>query len=105
MRNYIQWGATVAIAIGVLGLAVGQQSRAQPEESSARPMRIGVIGAGSLGGTVGRVLVKAGHEVKFSAPHPEELAPMAHELGPVLRSARPAKRRSLAQCCCLRFRM
>src|SRR5437868_15240043 len=82
MRNYIQWGATVAIAIGVLGLAVGQQSRAEPEESSARPMRIGVIGAGSLGGTVGRVLVKAGHEVKFSSRHPEELAAMAHELGP-----------------------
>jgi predicted dinucleotide-binding enzyme len=44
-------------------------------------MRIGVIGAGSLGGTVGSVLVKAGHEVKFSSRHPEELVSMTRELG------------------------
>ncbi|WP_069866807.1 NADPH-dependent F420 reductase [Pseudomonas citronellolis] len=46
------------------------------------PMRIGVIGAGSLGGTVGRLWVKAGHEVMFSSRHPEQLEAMAHELGP-----------------------
>ncbi|MFP2958464.1 NAD(P)-binding domain-containing protein [Myxococcus sp. 1LA] len=45
-------------------------------------MRIGVIGAGWLGGTVGRLWVKAGHEVLFSSRHPEELVSMAQELGP-----------------------
>ena len=34
-------------------------------------MRIGVIGAGWLGGTVGRQWVKAGHKVLFSSRHPE----------------------------------
>ncbi|MFT3849561.1 MAG: NADPH-dependent F420 reductase [Propionivibrio sp.] len=48
----------------------------------ASPMRIGVIGAGSLGGTVGRLWVKAGHEVMFSSRHPEQLEAMARELGP-----------------------
>jgi 8-hydroxy-5-deazaflavin:NADPH oxidoreductase len=46
------------------------------------PLRIGVIGAGWLGGTVGRLWVKAGHEVLFSSRHPEELARMTRELGP-----------------------
>ena len=46
-----------------------------------RRMRIGVIGAGSLGGTVGRLWVKAGHEVLFSSRHPEELRGMTRELG------------------------
>jgi 8-hydroxy-5-deazaflavin:NADPH oxidoreductase len=84
MSNAIQRGIAVAIAIGiaVLGLAVVKQSRAETEKGSAKPMRIGVIGAGALGGTVGRVLVKAGHEVKFSSRHPEELAAMVRELGP-----------------------
>jgi predicted dinucleotide-binding enzyme len=45
-------------------------------------MRIGVIGAGSLGGTVGRLWVRAGHEVMFSSRHPEELESMTRELGP-----------------------
>jgi predicted dinucleotide-binding enzyme len=54
--------------------------------SAASPLRIGVIGAGSLGGTVGGVWVKAGHEVLFSTRHPEELAPMVRELGPRARA-------------------
>src|SRR4051812_33083515 len=54
----------------------------QTNQQVSKPMRIGVIGAGSLGGTVGSVLVKAGHEVKFSSRHPDELAAMARELGP-----------------------
>jgi 8-hydroxy-5-deazaflavin:NADPH oxidoreductase len=45
-------------------------------------MRIGVIGAGWLGGTVGSLWVKAGHQVMFSSRHPEELTSMAEELGP-----------------------
>jgi predicted dinucleotide-binding enzyme len=45
-------------------------------------MRIGVIGAGWLGGTVGRLWVKAGHEVLFSSRHPEELTAMTRSLGP-----------------------
>lgn len=46
------------------------------------PLRIGVIGAGSLGGTVGRLWVKAGHEVMFSSRNPDQLEAMVRELGP-----------------------
>jgi len=48
---------------------------------AAAPMRLGVIGAGSLGGTVGRLWVAAGHEVMFNSLHPEELRSMTRELG------------------------
>lgn len=37
-------------------------------------MKIGVIGAGGIGGTVSTLWAKAGHEVFFSSRHPEELA-------------------------------
>jgi predicted dinucleotide-binding enzyme len=67
----------VALSAALLGL----HCIAAPPETT-KPTRIGVIGAGSLGGTVGSVLVKAGHEVKFSSRHPEELVAMARELGP-----------------------
>lgn len=49
---------------------------------AARSMRIGVVGAGWLGGTVGKLWVKAGYEVMFSSRHPEQLESMARELGP-----------------------
>lgn len=58
---------------------------------AASPTRIGVIGAGSLGGTVGRLWVKAGHEVMFSSRHPEELESMARELGPRASVGQPAQ--------------
>lgn len=50
--------------------------------AASKPMRIGVIGAGWLGGTVGRCWVKAGHEVFFSTRHPEELESWVKSLGP-----------------------
>src|SRR5256714_5824694 len=77
--------ATLILAGALLSfhsLAFAADETRSPAEKSSKPMRIGVIGAGSLGGTVGSVLVKAGHEVKFSSRHPEELAAMARGLGP-----------------------
>ncbi|HLY55592.1 MAG TPA: NADPH-dependent F420 reductase [Stellaceae bacterium] len=45
-------------------------------------MHIGVIGAGWLGGTVGRQWVKAGHDVLFSSRNPATHAEIARRLGP-----------------------
>jgi predicted dinucleotide-binding enzyme len=52
-------------------------------------MRIGIIGAGSLGGTVGRLWVQAGHEVLFSSRHPDELVSMTRQLGPRASAGTP----------------
>lgn len=57
---------------------------------AAAPLRIGVLGAGSLGGTVGSLWVKAGHEVMFSSRHPEELESLVRKLGPQASAGLPA---------------
>ena len=44
-------------------------------------MRIGIVGAGHIGSTVGKLWVDAGHEVRFASRHPDELAPLVNELG------------------------
>jgi predicted dinucleotide-binding enzyme len=46
-------------------------------------LRIGVIGSGHIGGTIGRLWVKSGHPVLFSSRHPEELKELAAGLGPL----------------------
>ena len=58
---------------------------------AAQPLRIGVIGAGWLGSTVGKAWVRAGHEVMFSSRHPETLASMANSLGPRASTGTPAQ--------------
>jgi hypothetical protein len=53
--------------------------------------KIGVIGSGKIGGTVGKLWVKDGHPVLFSSRHPEELAGMVKELGPLARNGSVAE--------------
>lgn len=72
-------------ALGVLAAAaalpaLAPMSRARAQASG--PLRIGVIGAGWMGGTVGREWVRAGHEVMFSSRNPDELRTMAQQAGP-----------------------
>ena len=45
-------------------------------------MRIGVIGAGKVGGSLGKLWVKAGHKVFFSSRHPNRLKALTEEAGP-----------------------
>ncbi|ERK06191.1 putative oxidoreductase [Pantoea sp. AS-PWVM4] len=51
--------------------------------------RIGIIGAGSMGGTLGRLWVKAGYPVFFSSRHPQELQPLIASLGPLAKGGTP----------------
>jgi predicted dinucleotide-binding enzyme len=54
---------------------------AAPPPAAAAPLRIGIIGAGHIGGTLARLWVAAGHEVLVSSRHPEELKGLAAALG------------------------
>lgn len=44
-------------------------------------MKIGIIGSGNIGGTLGQHWAKVGHEVMFSSRNPEKLKPMADKVG------------------------
>lgn len=44
-------------------------------------MQIGMIGSGKIGATVGRLWARAGHQVRFSSRHPDELAGLVKEIG------------------------
>lgn len=50
--------------------------------SNAPPLKIGIIGAGHIGGTLATLWVKAGHQVLLSSRHPDELRSLAQSLGP-----------------------
>lgn len=53
---------------------------------AAKRMRIGVIGSGRIGGTLGGLWAKAGHEVMFSDRDPEQAKRAAGEAGPNART-------------------
>jgi 8-hydroxy-5-deazaflavin:NADPH oxidoreductase len=53
--------------------------------------KIGVIGSGKIGGTIGGLWVKAGHPVFFSSRHPEELKDMVAGLGSLAQAGTVAQ--------------
>lgn len=50
--------------------------------AQSSPMKIGIVGSGRIGGTIGELWAKAGHKVFFSSRHPEELKPLVEQSGP-----------------------
>jgi 8-hydroxy-5-deazaflavin:NADPH oxidoreductase len=65
---------------GILALAAAMRPERLWGQGSS-PARIGIIGSGHVGGTIGGLWVKKGHPVMFSSRHPEELKQMVAELG------------------------
>jgi 8-hydroxy-5-deazaflavin:NADPH oxidoreductase len=69
----------------LLGLPLKPRTAGMDRES----IRIGTIGAGKIGGTLGALWAKAGHEVLLSSRHPDQLKELADRLGPKARVGFP----------------
>jgi len=74
-------------ALQTLGLLLA--AAAVPAFAQARPLRIGIIGTGRIGGALATHWTKAGHEVLMSSRHPDELRPLATSLGAHARVGTP----------------
>ena len=66
-------------------------------------MRIGIVGAGRIGGNCAVQFAKGGHEVKLSSRDPSKLEPLAQEIGEPPASARRPRRPSSARSSSSRF--
>jgi 8-hydroxy-5-deazaflavin:NADPH oxidoreductase len=66
---------------GAFALGAALHSWSTFAQDGTAKVRIGVIGSGHIGGTIGGLWVKAGHPVLFSSRHPEELKELVTGLG------------------------
>lgn len=88
MRNLLTAGlALMALAATQAGASQDTATGAPPRPEA--PLRIGIIGAGHIGGTLAALWVRAGHQVLLSSRHPDELEPLARSLGPKARVGTP----------------
>src|SRR5690242_14116551 len=78
----------VLTAIGIAAALTfgGREAAAQ---QGGTPLKIGIIGSGKQGGTLGKLWAKAGHQVFFSSRHPEDLKALVAEAGPNARAGLP----------------
>ena len=81
-RALLRAGTFAGLAFAVSRTAYGQATTS---------LKIGIIGAGHIGSTLGTLWVKSGHPVMFSSRHPEELASLVQGLGPLAKSGTVAE--------------
>jgi hypothetical protein len=72
-----------------VAIALTSPAGAQSTPQTTRPMKIGFIGSGNIGGTIGELLARAGHEVLFSSRNPDSLKPLVARVGPRARAGTP----------------
>jgi predicted dinucleotide-binding enzyme len=72
--------STLAVAAALRPLAALAQA------TGGDKLRIGVVGSGHIGSTIGGLWVKAGHSVLFSSRHPDELKELVTGLGALARN-------------------
>jgi 8-hydroxy-5-deazaflavin:NADPH oxidoreductase len=75
-RTLLGAGAALIVGAALWPLRAGAQGK----------LRIGIIGSGNIGGTVGTLWIKAGHAVQFSSRHPEELKDLVAGLGELAKA-------------------
>ncbi|MEJ0036125.1 MAG: NADPH-dependent F420 reductase [Gammaproteobacteria bacterium] len=79
---------TALIGAIVLSAAVVPSAGAAPLDDS-KPLKIGIIGTGNIGGALAKHWAKAGHEIVIASRHPEQLKDLAKSLGPKVRAGTP----------------
>ena len=83
-RRTLLAAAGVLTLQGLLQAPTALAQAAAAPKSSPQPggkTKIGIVGSGHIGGTVGSLWVKAGHPVFFSSRHPEQLQDLVKGLG------------------------
>jgi 8-hydroxy-5-deazaflavin:NADPH oxidoreductase len=74
-----EFSRRIALATG--GIAFGFNGGFALAQTK-QPTRIGIIGAGNIGGAIGKLWAQAGHEVLFASRNPDELKGLVTESGP-----------------------
>lgn len=79
--------AVAAIASTLPGTAMALKTN-KPSKTD-KPLKIGIVGAGLIGGSVGVLWAKAGHMVFFSSRHPGKLGDLVKQAGPSAKVGTP----------------
>jgi predicted dinucleotide-binding enzyme len=85
LRKFFGFGLGTFAAVALAAHA----GTAHAAPAGAAPLKIGIIGAGHIGGTLAKLWVASGHEVLISSRHPEELRSLAQSLGPKAKVGTP----------------
>ena len=85
-REFLETAGVVAASVALAGIPLGARVAVG---ASGPGMKIGIIGSGRIGGTLGGLWVKAGYEVLLSARNLDPVQKLVAGLGPMARAGTP----------------
>jgi len=89
-QRYLRLRNALQVLLACAALTTATAAAPPPAATPAgAPLKIGIIGAGHIGGTLAALWVKAGNQVLLSSRHPDELKGLAQSLGPAARVGTP----------------
>lgn len=81
---------TAALVVaGLAGRDISLHAQPSSVPPTAKPMKIGIIGSGQQGGSLGLNWARAGHEVLFSSRNPDSLKDLVASAGAKARAGLP----------------
>lgn len=84
-RRFLEVAGATTAALALNGLPLALHAAT----AGTGKMKIGIVGSGNVGGALGGVWAKTGHEVMFSSLHIEHDKALAAKLGPNARAGTP----------------
>lgn len=84
-RRFLRVAGAATAALTLMSLPFAARAAA----AGSSRMKVGIVGSGRVGGTLGGVWAKAGHEVMFSSRNIENDKALAATLGPNARAGTP----------------
>jgi 8-hydroxy-5-deazaflavin:NADPH oxidoreductase len=81
MKSVLAFLFAAALSFGV--------AAADAVPKTSKPMKVGIIGTGDIGGALARHWGAAGHDLMISSRHPEQLRDLAKEIGPNVKVGTP----------------
>ncbi|MFM2481902.1 NADPH-dependent F420 reductase [Celerinatantimonas sp. YJH-8] len=100
MKHLFKWLAGVSLLLTWLitqNAVAAQNDHDIAAQVASGKIQLAVIGAGSLGSSVGSAWVRAGYKVMFSTRHPDELHALTQKLGPNALIGTPEQAASFGQ--------
>lgn len=82
-------GRMSRVTVGIAALLFAMAMLWSPVEAAGQSLRIGIIGSGNMGGTLGEIWARAGHQVYFSSRNPGELQELVSRVGSNARAGSP----------------
>ena len=92
-RRFLEVAGAAAATLALNGVPLALRTASAATEKT----KIGIVGSGKVGGAIGGVWVKAGHEVMFSSRHIEHDKALAARLGSNARAGTPREAAAFGQ--------